>query len=211
MPTFTHTPTGNKVFFAHIPRTAGRYVEANFLWRNDFTWDELPLDTGNGVMTTLHGAEIAHWHNEIYEEHLNVKDIPNFSIVRNPFDRFISGSVYLKRIYGNDSQELFEDENLFFSMLANIPMMDPSFSANWFMPQVEFMTERTKIWKFEDSMDDNFVEWLSDLIGVELKFDKDIEYPKSKDEGNKLTKTPKLVNNLRQLYRKDIEKFYPDI
>ena len=70
MPTFTHTPTGNKVFFAHIPRTAGRYVEANFLWRNDFTWDELPLDTGNGVMTTLHGAEIAHWHNEIYEEHL---------------------------------------------------------------------------------------------------------------------------------------------
>ena len=56
MPTFTHTPTGNKVFFAHIPRTAGRYVEANFLWRNDFTWDEIPLDTGNGVMTTLHGA-----------------------------------------------------------------------------------------------------------------------------------------------------------
>ncbi len=88
MPTFTHTPTGNKVFFAHIPRTAGRYVEANFLWRNDFTWDELPLDTGNGVMTTLHGAEIAHWHKDIYEEHLNVKDIPNFSIVRNPVDRF---------------------------------------------------------------------------------------------------------------------------
>ena len=211
MPTFTHTPTGNKVFFAHIPRTAGRYVEANFLWRNDFTWDELPLDTGNGVMTTLHGAEIAHWHKDIYEEHLNVKDIPNFSIVRNPFDRFISGSVYLKRIYGNDSQELFEDENLFFSMLANIPMMDPSFSANWFMPQIEFMTERTKIWKYEDGMGDNFVKWISDIIGVDLKFDEDIEYPKSKDEGNKLDKTPKLIDNLRQLYRKDIEQFYPEL
>ena len=44
-----------------------------------------------------------------------------------------------------------------------------------------------------------------------MKFDKDIEYPKSKDEGNKLSKTPKLVNNLRQLYRKDIEAFYPNI
>ena len=211
MPTFTHTPSEKKVFFAHIPRTAGRYVEANFLWRNNFTWDELPLDTGNGVMTDLHGAEIAHWHNEIYEEHLDVKDIPNFSIVRNPFDRFISGSVYLKRIYGNDSQELFEDENLFFSMLANIPMMDPSFSANWFRSQVDFMTDRTKIWKYEDGMSDNFVKWISDIIGVDLKFDEDIEYPKSKDEGNKLDKTPKLIDNLRQLYRKDIEQFYPEL
>ena len=58
MPTFTHTPTEKKVFFAHIPRTAGRYVEANFLWRNNFIWDELPLDTGNGVMTTLHGGRL---------------------------------------------------------------------------------------------------------------------------------------------------------
>ena len=211
MPTFTHTPTEKKVFFAHIPRTAGRYVEANFLWRNDFTWDEIPLDTGNGVMTTLHGAEIAHWHKDIYEEHLNVKDIPNFSIVRNPIDRFISGSVYLKRLYGNDSQELFEDPNLFFSMIANIEAMDPSFSANWFMPQVEFMTDRTKIWKFEDSMGDNFVEWLGNLIGVKLKFDEDIEYPKANDEGNKLDKTPKLIDNVKQLYRKDIEQFYPEL
>ena len=211
MPTFTHTPTGNKVFFAHIPRTAGRYVDANLLWRNNFTWDELPLDTGNGVMTTLHGAEIAHWHKDIYEEHLNVKDIPNFSIVRNPIDRFISGSVYLKRLYGNDSQELFEDPNLFFSMIANIEAMDPSFSANWFMPQVEFMTDRTKIWKFEDSMGDNFVEWLGNLIGVKLKFDEDIEYPKANDEGNKLDKTPKLIDNVKQLYRKDIEQFYPEL
>ena len=211
MPTFTHTPTGNKVFFAHIPRTAGRYVDANLLWRNNFTWDELPLDTGNGVMTTLHGAEIAHWHKDIYEEHLNVKDIPNFSIVRNPVDRFISGSVYLKRLYGNDSQELFEDENLFFSMIANIPMMDPSFSANWFRSQIDFMTDRTKIWKYEDGMGDNFVSWLSGIIGVDLKFDEDIDYPKSRDEGNKLKKTPKLIDNVKQLYRMDIEQFYPEL
>ena len=90
-------------------------------------------------------------------------------------------------------------------------MMDPSFSANWFMPQIEFMTERTLIWKFEDGMGDNFVKWISDIIGVDLKFDEDIEYPKSKDEGNKLDKTSKLIDNLRQLYRKDIEQFYPEL
>ena len=211
MPTFTHKPTGKRVFFAHIPRTAGRYVEANLLWKNDCDWDEINLDTGLGVMTMMHGAEIAHWHKEIYEEHLDVKDIPNFSIIRNPFDKFISGSVYLKRLYGNDCQELFEDENLFFSMLANIPTLVCNFSANWFKPQADFMTDRTHIWKYEDGMGDNFVSWLSGIIGVDLKFDEDIEYPKSRDEGNKLKKTPKLIHNLRQLYRKDIELYYPEL
>ena len=211
MPTFTHTPSGKKVFFAHIPRTAGRYVDANLLWRNDFTWDEIDLDTGNGVMTVLHGEEIAHWHKDLYEEHLNVKDIPNFSIVRNPVDRFISGSIYLKRLYGNDSQEQFEDPHLFFSMIANIPLVDPSFSANWFRSQVDFMSENTKIWKYEDGMGENFVNWLGDLIGVDLKFDEDIDYPKSKDEGNKLDKTPQIIDNVKQLYRKDIEQFYPEL
>ena len=211
MPTFTHTPTAKKVFFAHIPRTAGRYVDANLLWRNNFTWDEIDLDTGNGVMTVLHGEEIAHWHKDLYEEHLNVKDIPNFSIVRNPVDRFISGSIYLKRLYGNDSQEQFEDPHLFFSMIANIPLVDPSFSANWFRSQVDFMSENTKIWKYEDGMGENFVNWLGDLIGVDLKFDEDIDYPKSKDEGNKLDKTPQIIDNVKQLYRKDIEQFYPEL
>ena len=211
MPTFTHKPTGKRVFFAHIPRTAGRYVEANLLWKNDCDWDEINLDTGLGVMTMMHGAEIAHWHKEIYEEYLDVKDIPNFSIIRNPFDKFISGSVYLKRLYGNDCQELFEDENLFFSMLANIPTLDPNFSANWFKSQVDFMTDRTHIWKYEYGMGENFVSWLSGILGVDLKFDEDIEYPKSRDEGNKLKKTPKLIHNLRQLYRKDIELYYPEL
>jgi len=211
MPTFIHKPTGKKVFFAHIPRTAGRYVEANLLWKNDFEWCESHLDTGNGVMTMMYGSEIAHWHKELYEEHLDVKYIPNFSILRNPINRFISGSVYLKRLYGNNSQELFEDPNLFFSMLANIPMMDPSFSANWFRSQVDFLTTRTSIWNYENGMGDIFVEWLSDIIEVELKFDENIEYPKSKDEGNKLDATPKLIDNIKQLYRKDIEQFYPQL
>ena len=162
-------------------------------------------------MTVLHGEEIAHWHKDLYEKHLNVKDIPNFSIVRNPVDRFISGSIYLKRLYGNDSQEQFEDPHLFFSMIANIPLVDPSFSANWFRSQVDFMNDKTKIWKYEDGMGENFVNWLGDLIGVDLKFDEDIDYPKSKDEGNKLDKTPQIIDNVKQLYRKDIEQFYPEL
>lgn len=60
MPTYRHTPTGKRFFFAHIPRTAGRFIEAN-LANNDCVWDESHMDTGLGVMSVVHGVELAHF------------------------------------------------------------------------------------------------------------------------------------------------------
>ena len=108
MPTFIHKDTGKKVFFAHIPRTAGRFVEANLL-ANGFEWGESHMDTGLGVMSVVNGVEIAHYHRDHYQKYLNAENIPHFSIVRSPITRFISGSVYLKRTYGNDIQSVMED------------------------------------------------------------------------------------------------------
>ena len=53
MPNFVHKDTGKKVFFAHIPRTAGRFVEANLLL-NGFEWVEKHLDTGRGTLSLIH-------------------------------------------------------------------------------------------------------------------------------------------------------------
>ena len=213
MPTFKHVPTDKRFFFAHIPRTAGRFVEYNLIMldQNNIIWDppeQKKLDTGFGIMSIVNGAEIAHYHKELYEEHLDVEGIPHFSIVRNPIDRFISGSIYLKRHYGNDIQELMEDEMYFYSMLENFPIEG---SANWYRPMVDFMTDKTHIWKFENGFGDNFFSWLSGIIGVDVAFEDGVYYPQQKDEDNKLEKTPKLIHNLKQLYRKDIEAFYPEL
>ena len=82
MPTFVHKETGKKVFFAHIPRTAGRFVEANLL-ANGFEWGDSHLDTGLGVMSVVNGVEIAHYHRKYYQKYLNVtEDTPQFSIIR---------------------------------------------------------------------------------------------------------------------------------
>ena len=207
MPTFKHTPTDKRVFFAHIPRTAGRFVEANLLYENNFIWNESNLDTGLGIMSLVNGLEIAHWHRDHYEKYLDIKDIPHFSIIRNPIDRFISGSMYLKRYYG-DCQQLMEDPVYFYSMLDNLPVKE---SVNWYRPMVDFMSEKTNIWKFEDGFGDDFVSWLSGIVGIDLEFGDEVEYPIGKDEHNKLEKTPKLIDNLRQLYWKDIEQFYPEL
>ena len=210
MPSFRHKPSGKRFFFAHIPRTAGRYVEANILGNdNQIAWDDdwEGLGIGKNVMNMYKKVELAHFHNEYYEKYLDVEGIPHFSIVRNPFDRFIGASIYLKRFYGNDIQELMEDENMFFQML-NMPLTG---AVNWYRPQVDFMTEKTHIWKMEDGMGENFFSWLSGIVDLDLKWDPDIMYPMHSDEGNKLEKTDKLIDNLRILYRKDLETFYPEL
>ena len=206
MPTFKH-PSGRSVFFAHIPRTAGRFVEAN-LSQNNFKWDDRHLDNGKGIMSIVHGAEVAHWHRDLYQRHLDVKFIPHFSIIRNPIDRFISASIYLKRFCGDDVQKGVEDKRAFLYVLKSIPYRQ---SINWFRPQVDFLTPFTHRWKFEDGFGDDFVSWLSGIVGIDLEFTDDVEYAVAPDEGNKLEKTPQLIDTLIHFYKQDIEQFYPEL
>ena len=206
MPTFKHS-SGKRVFFAHIPRTAGRFIEAN-LSQNDFKWDDAHLDNGKGIMSIVNGFEIAHYHRDHYMKYLDTKDIPHFSIVRNPIDRFISASIYIKRFCGHKAQQGVEDKNSFLYVLKSIPHRQ---SINWYRPQIDFLRSDTHVWKFEDGFGDDFVSWLSGIVGIDLEFTDDVEYAVAPDEGNKLEKTPQLIDTLTHFYKQDIEQFYPEL
>ena len=206
MPTYRQTvvtyPNPTKRFlFVHIPRTAGRFLEENFK-ENGFEAEQI-------LWKSVDGIEIAHFHNELYLKHFDdLGSIPHFTIVRNPIDRFISCSIFLTRMYGEDIQEAMEDPIMFGSMLQNFPLTQ---AVNWFRPQMDFITDDTNIWKFEDGFGTDFDEWLSEIIGVEYTT-KDVPYEKlAYGETKKLEKTAKLVNNITGLYRKDIEQLYPDL
>ena len=206
MPTFKHS-SGKRVFFAHIPRTAGRFIEAN-LSQNDFKWDDAHLDNGKGIMSIVNGFEIAHYHRDHYMKYLDTKDIPHFSIVRNPIDRFISASIYIKRFCGHKAQQGVEDKNSFLYVLKSIPHRQ---SINWYRPQIDFLRSDTHVWKFEDGFGDDFVSWLSGIVGIDLEFTDDVQYAVAPDEGNKLEKTPQLIDTLTHFYKQDIEQFYPEL
>ena len=206
MPPYRQTvvtyPNPTKRFlFVHIPRTAGRFLEEN-IEENGFEPEQV-------IWKSVDGIEVAHFHNELYLKHFDdLGSIPHFTIVRNPVDRFISCSIFLTRMYGEDIQEMMEDPMMFSSMLENFPLTQ---AVNWFRPQVDFLTDDTNIWKFEDGFGSDFDEWLSDILGVEYKT-KDVPYNElSTNETKKLEKTAKLVNNITGLYRKDIEQLYPEL
>ena len=108
-------------------------------------------------------------------------------------------------------------------MLENFPLTE---AVNWFRPQMDFLTDDTNIWKFEDGFGDDFSEWMSEVIGAKFAI-KELDensikngagqklnleyYDKENHTKNKLDKTAKLVNNITGLYRKDIEQLYPEL
>ena len=206
MPTYRQTvvtyPNPTKRFlFVHIPRTAGRFLEENFK-ENGFEAEQI-------LWKSVDGIEVAHFHNELYLKHFDdLGSIPHFTIVRNPVDRFMSCSIFLTRMYGDDIQEAMEDPMMFGSMLQNFPLTQ---AVNWFRPQIDFLTDDTNIWKFEDGFGSDFDEWVSEIVGVEYTT-KDVPYEKlAYGEIKKLEKTDKLVNNIMSLYRKDYEYLYPEL
>ena len=206
MPTYKQSvvsyPNPTKRFlFVHIPRTAGRFLEENIL-NHGFEPEQV-------IWKSVDGIEIAHFHAELYQKHFDdLGSIPHFTIVRNHVDRFMSCSIFLTRMYGDDIQEAMEDPMMFGSMLQNFPLTQ---AVNWFRPQIDFLTDDTNIWKFEDGFGSDFDEWMSEILGVEYTT-KDVQYEKlAYGETKKLEKTAKLVNNIMSLYRKDYEYLYPEL
>jgi len=196
MATYKHS-SGKRFLFIHIPRTAGRFLEENFKYNG--------FQVEHKIWNSIDGIEVAHFHRELYEKYLDVKGIPHITIVRNPIDRFFSASIFLKRMYG-ECQEEMEDLMMFHSMLDNFPLPE---GLNWFRSQLDFISKETNVWRFEDGFGIDFNNWMSQILGVEFQV-KDVPYKElTTNESNKLERSAKLLHNVGNLYRKDIEKLYP--
>ena len=199
MPTFKHQSTGKRFLFIHIPRTAGRFIGANLL-KNDC---ECEQGEGDSLWVIRNQVELSHYHREYYEMYLDVEDIPHFAVVRNPIDRFISGSSIL--VFDHGENVIIDKQFLNY----NIKGYGSYTHRNLFRPQIEFVSDNTHIWKYEDGMGKEFVSWLSGILGIDFSFDDEIEYPQ--DESSiKFKKTPHLIDSVREVYKEDFERFYSD-
>ena len=208
MPTYKHLFNNKRTLVIHIPRTAGRFVDALFK-SNKFT----PEGT--------YGIVESHYHKELYEEHLNVKGIPYIAVVRNPIDRFVSSSMFLKRKYGDAVGIIMENPDDF-NMIVDTYWVDHNLedvlsdrevdgAVNWFRPQSDYITDETYVWKFEDGFGDAFGNWVSNVLEIPFEI-KDVPYPRLKgiDEGDKLVVSERLKENIRNYYYEDFKRFYPN-
>ena len=198
MPTYKHKETGKRFLYVHIPRTAGRFLEENIL-HNGFECEQ------KKIWKSVCNTEIAHFHKDLYLRYLDCHSIPHITVVRDPVDRFFSASIFLTRMYGDDIEQLLENENTFYSMIENFPLPE---AVNWFRPQVDFIGELTHIWWYENKLENDFSDWVSDILKVDFKVT-DLEYPKlTTNEDRKVERRPRIVQNVKNLYRKDYKMLY---
>jgi len=146
---------------------------------------------------------------DLYEKYCDIEGIEQIAVVRNPIDKFFSASTYLITVYGKEIQEKLEDYDEMVSIIENFPMSE---TLSWWRPQVDFVTDTTHIWKFENGLGTDFGDWLGEKVGVPFEIDKYANYAMNRYEGSfKLDRTPKLIDNICKFWREDIEQFYPEL
>lgn len=191
----------NHFFYIHIPRTGGRYVRALFkrsIGTQSF-FDDFTIKRRNKTET--------HLHYPLYEVELPVENIPHITVVRNPLNRFLSAMKVRSFECDADFNEIIKDKKTFDKFMVYQNEID-CFSSNWFLEQHKFVTEKTKIWKYEWGFGSNFRDWVKSNTNFEINgitsFD-NFTFPGDKCPPVKLNKN--IQKWAKEFYKEDYKKF----
>ena len=168
------------VYFVHIPRTAGRFVS------NIFKQDNNYLTYLSEFGRFYSGKEIPHL---TYPKYLDLdkifidynvsgfkmNNIPHFTVVREPFNKFKSE---MKSVLKNKNDLNFILKCNKDSLKNFLDLCIKNNQNNWHISQSSFVMEKTKIWKFEDGFDINFINWVKKNFNFDIKT-KNAQYLKS--------------------------------
>lgn len=194
-----------KIFHIHIPRTAGRYIKEIFI-------SNFYEVTFANYSYRFYGIEIPHLHYPLYNFLEDVEDSPHFAIVRNPYDRFKS---HIKKIikanhFDKTIVESMKDKNFLRSFLDN-EKYKSMYQSNVLRNQIEFISPKTKIYKFENGFGINYIDWMNENFNLNLK-NFSVSYQKSGEENknSEIIFDSSIEKTIREYYSEDYEYFNYD-
>lgn len=201
---------GIELYHIHIPRTAGRFIKQLFSYNSYELYH-----TDFGIL--VEGIEVPHLHYPLYNFLENVEESKKFTVVRNPFDRFKSSIKLLikARSYGDDIYSYLRDESWLVDFLNYERSVGVSYTGNLFRPQHEFISNDTFVYKYEDGINESFVEWINLHLKTNLKYS-EVSYPKSVNEESENPNSfnyidylidEKVEKTIKNYYNKDYEVF----
>tara|TARA_B110000285_G_C14878759_1_gene492819 strand:+ start:85 stop:666 length:582 start_codon:yes stop_codon:yes gene_type:complete len=184
----------NRVIYIHIPRTGGRYVTAYF---KNHHITESDYDTFIDDHFCIAHSKINYYKNY---------DFKNFTVVRNPYTRFIST---LKRCLPECNLPLNVFENVtnyktFIKYLNKMKNMNGL--GQFFEKQINFINDDTYIWKLEYGLHDSFLKWLKDNFDLNINI-RDPKYLAWPRDFNKVKVSKKVESFIKKYYKEDYEKF----
>jgi hypothetical protein len=182
----------NRINFIHIPRTGGRFLHES-LSLNNYHLTHIDFNK------SFKEKEVPHLTYPEYEQHTYYRYPEKFCIVRDPVDRFISMISDTWMVDEKKIDKMFKDQTYFNEVIDHISLHNV---GNWFVPQINFINHKTKIWRFEDKLDSKFINWLTDNFNIKIiiKADK-VKWINSNT--NKITLNDKQVGYIKDYYYKD--------
>ena len=175
----------------HIPRTGGRFLTKLFRENNY----DVKFNYFYTIKTKNKEIEMPHLaypdYTLLFEGTANC-----FTIIRDPVSRFQS----LLKKHVSDLDKIFYSKNNFVNYVSKQII---SSNCNWFLPQVNFITKNTFLWKFENNLDKDFFNWLYKNFGFYFE-KKDVIYDKSeKVDKEEVILNKKQVNFIKEYYYQD--------
>lgn len=192
------------IFHVHIPRTGGRFIRELFS-KNSFNFYFAAYDQ------KFQGIEIPHLHYPLYLNLERVEESEHFVVIRNPFERFKSSMqvIIRSREYSEEIYEIMKDKDWLFSFL-DMERNVKTYDANVFRKQKDFISEKTKIWKLEDNLDDEYINWMNQTFNINLeKKEKALDYERGSAELLPIKKQidPSIEELIKEYYEEDYEYF----
>ena len=188
-----------QLYFVHIPRTAGRHVIKLFLTNQ---WNM------ENYESQIRGVNQHHLHYPLYDYYLNLRNIPKFCVVRDPYNKFISS---ISQVLHNNKIDidfiLSSKENLFDYLTFEKEIT--SYETNWFLEQHKFLSPITKVWKYENGFGENFLQWISEKFNINLSIEcEEYTYDRiSTDFYDKLKCKDEVKIWIKEYYSKDYQLF----
>ena len=196
------TQGSNSCYFIHIPRTGGRYV-GNLFENTDGVESKY-----NSIGRQVQNIVETHLHYPVYYD-ICPDNIPFITVVRNPYDKFISSLKLMGTVHSIDYNSLLVDEFDCYKFIFR-EILQSSRHNNWFLPQYKFIDPNTFVWKYEWGFGEDFQEWVKENTGIELNIS-EVEYNRIEGEGdfrnNNLQLSEESERNIKKFYNKDYSKF----
>jgi hypothetical protein len=193
------------IFHVHIPRTGGRYI------RELFVYNHFKIYHSN-YERFVEGIELPHLHYPLYNYLEGAEESKQFTIVRNPFNKFKStmNLIIKGREYPIEVYDMLKDKDWLFNFIDYEKTQSDLYKSNTFRPQKEFISEKTKVYKFENGLGENLIEWLNENIDLKLR-NASVFYQKGPLELKKYKFEqeidPKVEDLIKEYYAEDYEFF----
>lgn len=184
------------IYFAHIPKTGGSSIE-NMLK----SFDEIKMALHSPGRKKITPMTPQHLHAKFLQRLFpdNFFDW-EFTIVRNPYTRLVS-EYNMKKEKSGMTFEAYVSKC--FDKFRRLPHT----RDNHIRPQIDFISDNTKVYKLEDGLETPLKDALTHLDISHSRLDGILRHDRKSNDFDPYSVSPRLHSIIQDFYRNDFERF----